>query len=289
MRNQHISLNAASVSQPSQLRLTLVFFTMMSAVVHSLVMNPLHRHASAIRRVSRRRPNTCAMLLSSKASTDDDDNQGGGSVEPLKKVLRFRGPVDEGYGRGGKKLGVPTANLPNRFFQNALEEVPAGVYLGWAVIEGENKSDAQVKVPRNVPNKAVVNVGFAPTFEGQEQPEKMIEAHLITTPSSSDESKDEDTESEPTFDDFYGVPLRLQLTGFLRPEQKFDSFPALLAQIHSDIETARNTLDTEPYGKPFIQDSFLQDSSDAWLGSNGGDKEASWEFEPFEDVLKSLK
>ena len=235
-----------------------------------------------------------SMLFMSSSSGSGD----GGGVQPLKEVLRFRGKVDTGYGRGGKKLGIPTANLPSRLFQNALEDVPAGVYLGWAVVEGGGSDPKAVKkVPRNVPNKAVVNVGIAPTFEGQEQPEKVIEAHLIieNNEDDNDNGGDEDEQkgkSEPSFDDFYGIPLRLQLTGFLRPEQKFDSFPALLAQIHSDIATAKAALDTEPYGDPLINDTFLQQQSDeggVWIGSSGGNEEASWEFESFDAVLARVK
>ena len=45
----------------------------------------------------------------------------------LDKVIRLRGSVDDGYGRGGKKLGFPTANLPSSLFADALEEVSTGV------------------------------------------------------------------------------------------------------------------------------------------------------------------
>ena len=31
--------------------------------------------------------------------------------EPINPILRLRGPVATGYGRGGKQLGVPTANV----------------------------------------------------------------------------------------------------------------------------------------------------------------------------------
>ena len=118
----------------------------------------------------------------------------------LREVLRLRGPVDEGYGRGGKKLGFPTANLPSSRFANALENVPTGVYIGSALIEGLPGE----KKGRNVVHKAVVNVGYSPTFDGQENKEKIVEAHLIIG----------DTDIEG---DFYGETMRLALSGFLRP------------------------------------------------------------------------
>jgi len=101
------------------------------------------------------------------------------SYQPLRSVLRLRGPVDKGYGRGGKKLGFPTANLPSRFFSNALEDIPNGVYFGWAVIEDGRAIRSDIRSGRNTWHKAVVNVGLSPTFVGEENREKIVEAHLI--------------------------------------------------------------------------------------------------------------
>ena len=78
----------------------------------------------------------------------------------LPSVMCMRGEVSEGYGRGSKKLGVPTANLPSSLFSDRLQDVPTGVYLGWAALEETQ--------PGSSPVKAVVNIGFSPTFEGKE-------------------------------------------------------------------------------------------------------------------------
>jgi len=173
---------------------------------------------------------------------------------PLSQIIRLRGPVDSGYGRGGKKLGFPTANLPSSFFQNALEKVPTGVYLGWAWIEGSEAG-------RGMPQKAAVNVGYSPTFEGKENKEKIVEAHLIL---------------ETEMSDFYEEVMRLSLLGFLRPEQKFDSFPALMEAITNDVATAKKLLDEDPYNS-FKVDPFMASAS--WIGKDGGDEKSSWEFE----------
>ena len=208
--------------------------------------------------------------------------------ESINPILRLRGPVATGYGRGGKKLGVPTANLPASLFQSALENVDTGVYFGWAVIE--QSSEAAQKQGRNGPIKAVVNVGYSPTFEGKENKEKIVESHLITNQSPREQidegsiSKDivleQDGESDIIDEiegDFYNETMRLQLIGFLRPEQKFESFPELIAQIHRDIGTADFALKSMPYifSK---EDVFIQDGA-KWIGSGGGDNVASWEFE----------
>ena len=94
---------------------------------------------------------------------------------------------------------------------------------------------------------------------------------------------------DTTIQDFYGVPMRLQLVGFLREEKKFDNFPDLIAQIHADIEDARLSLDCQPY-QSCRNDSFFRQISPAWIGNGGGDQRASWEsgfMKPFLDSMRS--
>ena len=179
----------------------------------------------------------------------------------LRDVVRVRGVVDVGYGRGGKKLGVPTANLPASLFADALSNVPTGVYIGAAVIEGSSDE----KLGRGVVHKAVVNVGYSPTFDGAENKEKIVEAHLII-----DEGALEG--------DFYGETMRLALSGFLRPEMKFPSFPDLIKAIRNDVQNAKDSLDIHPYSTFAKHDPFLIDCKDVWVGKSGGDEEASYEF-----------
>jgi len=171
----------------------------------------------------------------------------------LQHIHWYKGLVSNGYGRGGKKLGVPTANLPSSLFQQALEDVDTGVYFGWAAIE-----DLPGKT-----FKAVVNVGYSPTFESRENKEKIIEAHLIL-------------KNGEKLHDFYGSFLRLKLLGYLRPECKFDSFDSLINQINADISDSDKMLDATPF-KDLSVDRFF-DTSKTWIGSGGGDKAASWEF-----------
>ena len=211
--------------------------------------------------------------------SSNESSEGNGSrAKELSLVHRYRGKVDQGYGRGGKKLGVPTANLPSSLFQNALETVDAGVYFGWATLELEEEDDTQ-PCDHSLVYKAVVNVGYSPTFEGQENKEKIIEAHLMTSSSFSSSSS-----SLP--EDFYGIPMRLQLIGFLREEQKFDSFPELIAQIHADIKNAKEALDIDTPFRALQQDTFLNIVNNPnWIGESGGDENASWEFVPLQEAL----
>mmetsp|Transcript_14746 Transcript_14746/g.27725 ORF Transcript_14746/g.27725 Transcript_14746/m.27725 type:complete len:574 (-) Transcript_14746:3158-4879(-) len=187
----------------------------------------------------------------------------------LRTIIRLRGTVDEGYGRGGKKLGFPTANLPSSLFVDALEDVPTGVYMGYAVIEPSTSTttgDKTSKKGRGVIHKAVVNVGYSPTFDGSENKEKIVEAHLIVEKGAME-------------GDFYGETMRLALSGFLRPEMKFPSFPALIQAITNDVQTAKDSLDVHPYVKFAELDPFLHRSEEEWIGGSGGNEVASYEFE----------
>jgi FAD synthase len=147
-----------------------------------------------------------------------------------------------------------------------------------------------------MPIKAVVNVGYSPTFEGKENKERIVEAHLITSNSpmtkperidSRETTIDDDDDSNTTANeidgDFYNETMRLQLIGYLRSEQKFDSFPDLIAQIHRDIGNADWALDSMPFvfskEDEFIKDAGTIIAEDDWIGSGGGNGTASWEYE----------
>lgn len=138
-------------------------------------------------------------------------------VTPMESFPALRGRVATGFGRGSKKLGVPTANLPCSLFQEELASLPTGVYLGWA------------RVGDDV-HQCVANVGFSPTFADAQNPEKIVEAHLLADFAA----------------DFYGEPLALLLLGFVRDERKFSGLDELLATIRADIETARAELEAPP-------------------------------------------
>ena len=191
-------------------------------------------------------------------------------ISPLEKILRLRGTVDTGYGRGGATLGFPTANLPSSLFQTALETMPTGVYLGWAWIEPQlsNTNETSLSPPhhplgRSQVHKAAVNIGYSPTFEGKENKEKIVEAHFILP------------EQIP---DFYHHTMRLLLVGFLRPEKKFSSLTELVDTISQDVLTIQTTLEQDPYYAAFSNDVLFQPNN-LWIGQDGGDSTASWEFE----------
>lgn len=106
----------------------------------------------------------------------------------------------------GRTLGIPTANLS---VSEGILVPKFGVYAARAVFDGQTRP-------------AVVNIGVRPTVDG----------HTVTV--------------EPWILDFdgdlYGHTLRLELTDYLRPEQKFASLEALKAEVLRNAETVRSRM-----------------------------------------------
>jgi riboflavin kinase/FMN adenylyltransferase len=111
----------------------------------------------------------------------------------------FEGPVVKGDGRG-RTLGFPTANLVP---PDELVSPGHGVYAAFA--NG---------------HPAAVNVGIRPTFETGRG--LLVEAYLI------------DFEG-----DLYGKTLRIAFVARLRGERRFPGVDDLVAQMHRDVEEAR--------------------------------------------------
>lgn len=134
-----------------------------------------------------------------------------GEMEAAARLLGdgypVSGIVERGDGRG-RTIGFPTANL--RLEAEKLLP-PDGVYAGW--VRGRNDND----------RRAVVNLGTRPTFESQH---RQFEVHILDHK-----------------EDLYGERLTVDLSTWLRAEQKFENVEALKSQINADIEEARRRLD----------------------------------------------
>lgn len=126
----------------------------------------------------------------------------------LGRPFAVTGQVVPGDGRG-KTIGIPTANL-NLWAERAIPR--AGVYVSQATINGQTWG-------------AVTNVGVRPTFESEPVPPR-VETHLLDFKG-----------------DLYGKELRLNFLKRLRDEQRFPHIQALVAQIQTDIQTARMVLE----------------------------------------------
>ena len=137
--------------------------------------------------------------------------------------IRMEGEVVAGYGRGSRKLGVPTANLRPTDVASQTAALPLGVYFGFArLVDVDGRDTGESR-------KMVMNIGKRPTFVKDNGPEESIEVHVMDYDGP----------------DFYGQRLAVVLCGFLRPEMKFDGLDALLNRIQTDIGISRSQLDSD--------------------------------------------
>lgn len=135
---------------------------------------------------------------------------GAGNVRTANRFLgrpyTLTGTIVKGQ-QLGRTIGFPTANLQ---VDDSLKLVPAnGVYAVEVLYAGQTLG-------------GMLNIGFRPTVAGTGQ---TIETYIF------DFNKD-----------IYGEHMTLRFREFLRPEQKFDGLPALVAQLKRDEESARNVL-----------------------------------------------
>ncbi|MFD2933631.1 bifunctional riboflavin kinase/FAD synthetase [Spirosoma flavum] len=107
----------------------------------------------------------------------------------------------------GRTIGFPTANMQ---VDDPAKLIPAnGVYAVEVDYAGQTLN-------------GMLNIGFRPTVAGTNQ---TIETYIFD------------------FDrDIYGEHMTLKFKEFLRPEQKFEGLPALVAQLKRDEESARAVL-----------------------------------------------
>ena len=132
-----------------------------------------------------------------------------GQIEKAAKMLgrnyQIRGTVAHGRDRGGKLLGIPTANI------NLQDELcpKVGVYAVIVHFDGQ-------RYP------GVANIGYSPTFDDHIF---TVEAHIL------DFKKD-----------IYGQKIMVNFVERLRDEKKFSGIAELVDQIDRDIAKARQIL-----------------------------------------------
>ena len=138
-----------------------------------------------------------------------------GKIEDAEKWLGHKwsitGVVAQGDQRG-RTIGFPTANVElNDFLRPAFGVYAVSAKILTGVLAGQTFA-------------GVANIGMRPTV-GTLLPR--VEAHLFDFSG-----------------DIYGETLDIQLCAFIRPEQKFESFELLTAQIQKDSDQARGIMST---------------------------------------------
>ncbi|KAJ7937280.1 hypothetical protein B0H13DRAFT_1588556 [Mycena leptocephala] len=141
---------------------------------------------------------------------------GADSPEPPFPIL-LAGPVQKGFGRGGKELGCPTANLPDESITPISSVAKTGVYYGYA------QDDIRV-------HPMVMSLGWNPFYKNEIL---TAEIHIMHEFRS----------------DFYGYNMNALVLGYIRPELDYTSREALIEDIEVDKRVALNSLQRPQYEK----------------------------------------
>lgn len=132
-----------------------------------------------------------------------------GLMEQAEKMLgrsyQIRGRVVTGRDRGGKLLGIPTANI------NLNDELcpKTGIYAVTVEFNGQKY-------------KGVANIGYSPTFNDHQF---TVEVHILDFN-----------------DNIYGKKIRVNFIKRIRDEKKFSNIGELIDQIKLDIAAGREIL-----------------------------------------------
>ncbi|XP_029961533.1 riboflavin kinase [Salarias fasciatus] len=155
----------------------------------------------------------------------------------MKSLPYFcRGEVIQGFGRGSKELGIPTANFPDAVVDCLPADISTGIYYGWACV---GNGDVY---------KMVMSIGWNPYYKNTK---KSMETHIIHT----------------FKEDFYGEVLSVVMVGYIRPEKNFTSLEALIAAINGDIEEAKTKLELPEHLK-LKDDNFFTSAASSSSGSS---------------------
>ncbi|KAK0629172.1 hypothetical protein B0T17DRAFT_589072 [Bombardia bombarda] len=151
--------------------------------------------------------------------------------------LPMEGKVIAGFGRGSKELGIPTANIPVDEFspqKQWITDIDSGVYFGWAALRLPPSHPDHVS---SSPSSSgftiypmVMSIGYNPFYKNTVRSAEVHVLHRFAA-------------------DFYGVDMRLLLTGYIRQEKDYAGLEALIADINFDCEVAKRSLD-RPAWKP---------------------------------------
>ncbi|KAI0269206.1 riboflavin kinase [Gloeopeniophorella convolvens] len=150
------------------------------------------------------------------------DVAGPDSVEPPFPLF-LSGPVQRGFGRGGKDLGCPTANLPDESITPMSSVCKPGVYFGYAQVYGLSGQEGKV-------HPMVMSLGWNPFYKNERLTAEIHVMHRFKS-------------------DFYGHDMQAVVLGYIRPELDYTSREALIEDIETDKRVALKSLSREAYMK----------------------------------------
>ena len=144
-------------------------------------------------------------------------------------VIRIRGKVVTGFGRGSKTLGIPTANVDTMSVARVVPGAATGIFFGWASLAcfpGEVYATA-------------LSIGWNPFFQNEE---KTCEPWLLHDFGDTD---------------FTGTTIALVVVGWIRGEADFESMDALVTRIREDGDVTKRAL-ADPRLCAYRDDEFLR-------------------------------
>jgi len=142
--------------------------------------------------------------------------------------IQLEGKVQRGFGRGGKDLGCPTANLPDESITPMSSVTKTGVYYGYAQILPPEEETNKLSQRDFSVLPMVMSLGWNPFYKNERL---TAEIHIM-----------HEFES-----DFYGYEMKAVVLGYIRPELDYTSREALIEDIEVDKQVARNSLDRPGY------------------------------------------
>ncbi|KAJ7638593.1 riboflavin kinase [Roridomyces roridus] len=140
--------------------------------------------------------------------------------------ILLSGPVQQGFGRGGKELGCPTANLPDDSITPMSSVCEPGVYYGYAQVLPPK--DANWDEKHCIVHPMVMSLGWNPFYKNERLTAEIHVMHEFDA-------------------DFYGYDLKAVVLGYIRPELDYTSREALIEDIETDKRVALNSLARPSY------------------------------------------
>ncbi|TFK86490.1 riboflavin kinase [Polyporus arcularius HHB13444] len=167
-----------------------------------------------------------------------------GPEEPQKPFpILLSGAVQRGFGRGGKDLGCPTANLPDESITPMSSVTEPGVYYGYAQVSREKDGQLVLSEEEGKVLPMVMSLGWNPFYKNERLSAEIHIMHEFTN-------------------DFYGHHMKVMILGYIRPELDYVSREALIEDIETDKRVALKSLARPGYERyqsdPFFQDDVAQ-------------------------------
>ncbi|KAF8592548.1 riboflavin kinase [Ramaria rubella] len=156
--------------------------------------------------------------------------------------IRLTGNVQRGFGRGGKDLGCPTANLPDESLQPIASATRTGIYFGFAQVQPSKTEEKGLWSEDDcMVWPMVMSLGWNPFYKNKKLTAEIHIMHGFQA-------------------DFYGHELRAIVLGYIRPELDYTSRDALISDIETDKRVGENSLDRPAY-RTFAEDSHFTPES----------------------------